>query len=102
MVWSHSELENLAIHFEGKLYLDQSQTSEIARKIYSTDASVYQVKPIAVAVPANYKDIKRLILFAKKHKIKKRFKFKSYWFFIFEHLYKCSILILKKKCFFSH
>jgi len=68
MVWSHSELENLAIHFEGKLYLDQSQTSEIARKIYSTDASVYQVKPIAVAVPANYKDIKRLILFAKKHK----------------------------------
>jgi FAD/FMN-containing dehydrogenase/Fe-S oxidoreductase len=68
MVWSKSELENLTIHFEGKLYLDQSQNSEIARKIYSTDASVYEVKPGAVAMPANYKDIKRLILFAKKHK----------------------------------
>lgn len=68
MVWSKSELENLTIHFEGKLYVDQSQNSEIARKIYSTDASVYQVKPIAVAIPANYKDIKRLIIFAKKHK----------------------------------
>lgn len=68
MVWSKSELENLTIHFEGKLYVDQSQDSEIARKIYSTDASVYQVKPSAVAIPANYKDIKRLILFAKKHK----------------------------------
>jgi len=68
MVWSKSELENLTIHFEGKLYLDQTQDSEIARKIYSTDASVYQVKPIAVAIPANYKDIKRLIHFAKKHK----------------------------------
>jgi hypothetical protein len=45
MIWSHSELENLTIHFEGKLYLDQSQNAEIARKIYSTDASVYQVKP---------------------------------------------------------
>ena len=68
MIWSHSELENLTIHFEGKLYLDQSQNAEIARKIYSTDASVYQVKPSAVAIPANAKDIKRLILFAKKHK----------------------------------
>ena len=68
MIWSHSELENLTIHFEGKLYFDQSQNSEIARKIYSTDASVYQVKPSAVAIPANAKDIKRLILFAKKHK----------------------------------
>ena len=53
MIWSNSELENLTIHFEGKLYLDQSQNSEIARKIYSTDASVYQVKPSAVAIPAN-------------------------------------------------
>lgn len=68
MVWRKSELENLAFHFEGKLYFDQSQKSEIARKVYSTDASVYEVKPVAVAIPANFKDIKRLILFAKKHK----------------------------------
>jgi FAD/FMN-containing dehydrogenase/Fe-S oxidoreductase len=68
MVWSKSEVENLTIHFEGTLYVDQSQKSEIARKIFSTDASVYQVKPSAVAIPANSKDIKRLLLFAKKHK----------------------------------
>lgn len=68
MVWSKSELENLKIHFEGKLYVDQSQDSEIARKIYATDASVYQVRPSAVAIPANSKDIKRLLQFAKKHK----------------------------------
>ena len=24
MIWSHSELENLTIHFEGKLYLDSN------------------------------------------------------------------------------
>lgn len=68
MIWSKSEIENLSIHFEGKLYFDQSQNAEIARKVYSTDASVYQVRPNAVAIPANYKDIKRLVLFAKKHK----------------------------------
>jgi len=64
MHWSKADIEKLSIHFEGKLYFDQSQSSEIARKIYSTDASVYQVKPKAVAIPNSSKDIKRLVHFA--------------------------------------
>jgi FAD/FMN-containing dehydrogenase/Fe-S oxidoreductase len=64
MHWSQADIEKLSIHFEGKLFFDQSQRSEIARKIYSTDASVYQVKPNAVAIPYSSKDIKRLVQFA--------------------------------------
>lgn len=64
MHWSKADIEKLSIHFEGKLFFDQSQSSEIARKIYSTDASVYQVKPKAVAIPNSSKDIKRLVHFA--------------------------------------
>ena len=67
MHWSKADIEKLSIHFEGQLFFDQSQRSEIARKIYSTDASVYQVKPNAVAIPKSPKDIKRLIHFALNH-----------------------------------
>jgi FAD/FMN-containing dehydrogenase len=68
MKWSKSLIEKLSIHFEGKMFFDQSQSSEIARKIYSTDASVYQVKPNAVAIPHSVKDIKRLVHFALDNK----------------------------------
>ncbi len=68
MKWSKSLIEKLSIHFEGKLFFDQSQSSEIARKIYSTDASVYQVKPNAVAIPHSARDIKRLVHFALDNK----------------------------------
>ncbi|QMV71124.1 FAD-binding protein [Sphingobacterium paramultivorum] len=36
---------------------------------YSTDASVYQEKPLAVAIPADIDDIKKLIDFAQQHRI---------------------------------
>ncbi len=68
MPWSKHDAENLAIHFEGELFFKNNLQSELARKIYATDASVYEVQPIAVAKPASYKDIKRLIQFAEKHR----------------------------------
>jgi len=64
MSWSTYEVRLLKDHFEGQLFFDESQKSQIAKRIYATDASVYQVKPAAVAIPASVKDIKRLIQFA--------------------------------------
>ena len=68
MSWSNYEVRLLKDHFEGQLFFDESQTSQIAKRIYSTDASVYQVKPAAVAIPSTAKDIKRLIQFARQAK----------------------------------
>jgi FAD/FMN-containing dehydrogenase/Fe-S oxidoreductase len=64
MSWSNYEVRLLRDHFEGQLFFDESQSARIAKRIYATDASVYQVKPAAVAIPATSKDIKRLIQFA--------------------------------------
>ncbi len=64
MSWSNYEVRLLKDHFEGQLFFDENQNSQIAKRIYATDASVYQVKPAAVAIPASIKDIKRLIQFA--------------------------------------
>lgn len=64
MSWSNYEVRLLKDHFEGQLFFDESQSTRIAKRIYATDASVYQVKPAAVAIPASSKDIKRLIQFA--------------------------------------
>lgn len=68
MSWSKHDAENLAIHFEGELFFKNNLQTALTRKIYATDASVYEVQPIAVAKPASYKDIKRLIQFAEKHR----------------------------------
>lgn len=68
MSWSKHDAENLAIHFEGELHFKNDLQSNIARKIYATDASVYEVRPSAVAKPASSKDIKRLIQFAENHR----------------------------------
>ena len=55
--------------FEGELYYDSSTTHEATRRLYATDASVYQELPLAVALPRHTEDIKRLIAFANRHKI---------------------------------
>ena len=68
MSWSTYEVRLLSDHFEGQLFFDESQKSQIAKRIYATDASVYQVKPAAVAIPSTVKDIKRLIQFASQAK----------------------------------
>ena len=55
-------LADLAHDFAGELRLD-----EISRTLYSTDASVYQEMPQAVAIPKTEDDIRKLILLARKH-----------------------------------
>lgn len=56
-----AELDKLRQTLEGDLWLDN-----LHRKIYATDASVYQERPIAVAQPRTIEDIRRLIEFAGK------------------------------------
>ncbi len=56
------KLNTLANELKGELLRD-----ETSRIIYSTDASVYKKKPLAVAFPENKSDIKKLIEFADKN-----------------------------------
>lgn len=58
------QLAQLDKSFEGLLFFDDSPIHQAQLMAYSTDASVYQEKPLAVAIPANSSDIKRLIQFA--------------------------------------
>ncbi len=55
------QLKNLQKELQGALAYDT-----LHRTIYSTDASVYQEQPLAVAFPKNEKDIKTLIRFAQE------------------------------------
>ncbi len=57
----------LSEKFQGELYFDDSSLHNSQKLIYSTDASVYQEKPMAVALPRNVDDIKLLIDFANKN-----------------------------------
>ncbi len=68
MHWSKRDIEQLSTHFEGQLFFKNSQTSRLTKRMYATDASVYEVLPQAVAMPASAKDIKRLLQFASNHK----------------------------------
>ncbi|TXK46089.1 FAD-binding protein [Pontibacter qinzhouensis] len=56
-----------AAKFAGEFYYDNSPLHESQKLIYATDASVYQEKPIAVAIPKHEADLKALILLADKH-----------------------------------
>jgi len=51
--------ETLKQHFEGDIYTDN-----LHRRIYATDASVYQIVPQAIALPKTIQDLKALIDFA--------------------------------------
>jgi FAD/FMN-containing dehydrogenase/Fe-S oxidoreductase len=53
-----------ALRLDGELLID-----EASRRLYSTDASEYEEMPLAVALPANEEDIRRLILFARQNRI---------------------------------
>ncbi len=52
---------------DGDLYYNSSAQHSMQLMAYSTDASVYQETPLAVALPKNTKDIKLLIDFANKY-----------------------------------
>jgi FAD/FMN-containing dehydrogenase/Fe-S oxidoreductase len=58
-----SQLQTLQSLLEGDLYFD-----ELMKRLYATDASVYRMLPIAVAIPKSNVDIKKLIEFANTHK----------------------------------
>ena len=63
-----ASFEELRSTFKGELFFDNSAAHEAQKLVYSTDASVYQEKPLAVAVPKIPEDIKKLIAFAnEKH-----------------------------------
>ncbi|UIR54505.1 FAD-binding protein [Sphingobacterium sp. SRCM116780] len=57
-------LDELARSFVGELYYNDSSQHHMVRLAYSTDASVYQEMPLAVAIPKNIEDIKKLLQFA--------------------------------------
>ncbi|WP_264529290.1 FAD-binding and (Fe-S)-binding domain-containing protein [Flavobacterium sp. N502540] len=58
------ELEQLAASLEGTLLYD-----DLHKTLYSTDASVYRIKPNAVAIPKTIEDIAKLIKFAGQHQL---------------------------------
>lgn len=60
---------HLAKKFNGELYYNNSDLHNAQKLVYATDASVYQQKPIAVAIPKTKEDIKACIDFANIHKI---------------------------------
>ncbi|MBU2559046.1 MAG: FAD-binding protein [Bacteroidetes bacterium] len=59
----YEALQSLEVTFEGDIHIDDS-----TRLIYATDASAYREKPLAVALPRNKNDIKKLIDLALKTK----------------------------------
>jgi len=57
----------LKAQFAGELFFDDSIEHRALKRLYATDASVYQEMPLAVALPKNTQDIQQLIWFAIKH-----------------------------------
>ena len=64
-----SELSLLAGKMNGVIYFNSSAEHHTQLLAYSTDASVYQEKPLAVAIPHNVEDIKQLISFARQRQV---------------------------------
>lgn len=62
-------LHDLKPNFSGELYYDDSPAHNAIRMSYATDASVYQERPFAVALPKTIDDIKHLVRFAGKNNI---------------------------------
>ncbi len=64
-----NQFNELAVLFAGELYYDDSPQHQVQLLAYSTDASVYQEKPVAVALPKTVADIQALIHFANEHSV---------------------------------
>ncbi|MGW8316975.1 MAG: FAD-binding oxidoreductase, partial [Bacteroidales bacterium] len=58
------KFEVLSARIDGEVFTD-----EVRRIIYSTDASDYKEKPVAVTYPKNEEDIRELVRFAREHGI---------------------------------
>jgi FAD/FMN-containing dehydrogenase/Fe-S oxidoreductase len=63
------DLDTLTKDYTGEWYFDDSVKHRTIRIAYSTDASVYQEMPLAVAVPKNAADIRYLIEFARTNQL---------------------------------
>lgn len=61
---SSDDLHALAEQLDGQLH-----AGPLMRQIYATDASAYQELPLAVAIPKDAEDIRRLIEFAGQHQV---------------------------------
>ena len=55
--------------FSGELYFENKGLDAAIKTVYATDASEYQERPLAVAIPKTIADIKALIAFATEKKI---------------------------------
>ncbi|QKJ32647.1 FAD-binding protein [Mucilaginibacter mali] len=64
-----AQFKTIAGQINGELYFDDSALHQTQLLAYSTDASVYQEKPLAVALPKNSEDVKVLINFAQQHQL---------------------------------
>ncbi|MBT9483410.1 FAD-binding and (Fe-S)-binding domain-containing protein [Sediminibacterium sp.] len=62
-------LQQLSTNILGELYFNQTAEHQMQLMAYSTDASVYQEKPLAVAIPKNVEDLQAIIGFANTHHI---------------------------------
>ena len=63
----NQHFETLRNRFSGELFYNDSSLHQAQLLAYSTDASVYQEKPLAVALPATADDIISLVDFATRH-----------------------------------
>ncbi|HEV2483319.1 MAG TPA: FAD-linked oxidase C-terminal domain-containing protein [Puia sp.] len=63
------DLNTLTNDYTGEWYFDDSVKHRTIRIAYSTDASVYQEMPLAVAIPKNAADIRHLIDFARANQL---------------------------------
>lgn len=50
--------------FDGKIYEDL-----VTRTLYATDASMFKILPLIVIEPASYNDVKKVIRFAREHRL---------------------------------
>nr|MCU0327262.1 FAD-binding oxidoreductase [Spirosomataceae bacterium] len=62
-----NKFDTLKSTFEGELYFQNTTLDEAIKRVYATDASEYQEKPVAVAIPKNESDLKKLIAFASEN-----------------------------------
>src|SRR5687768_2500144 len=64
MMDKQASLTALAGELEGDIFLDDTM-----RILYATDASAYREVPLAVAIPKNIDDLKKLIKYGAKNKV---------------------------------
>ena len=65
----NTQLQQFKNKFSGNFFFDNTAVHQGQLMAYATDASIYQEKPLAVAIPKNEDDIIALVGFANKNKI---------------------------------